>query len=798
MKKSKNISCIIILCVAIGMISTSTPVRAQMQYTPIDGANWFFNVHGSDLGNDYLGTLNISVLPHNDSCFHLKMEYVKNEILTEKLTFLMIESPVEWDPETGKTYNSILCIPITLNTGDEFEVWDRNEIFVVTKNSEGFTLYSESESGSTHLGYDSSGKLVHVEETRFFDRVEWILLGEEADDDASDESTISGLSLPVLIISFCSISLLLLITLGKKNSRMQSRKMKIFLVIILFILTFMTSGMIIPFLTDFTSSSENFGNNSQDYPTTLNSQPNLQSNAQNGVQTVQGTLSENTTWSGVIQVVSTVVVPEGITLTIEPGTVVQFKHYRDYKYPVKVYLIVQGGTLKAIGEQNARIWFTSDASNPINGDWGSITMRNTNESEFKYVIVEFGELGIIQLDSAVSVTYSIIRWCNSEGLYSKRSTPYYGYNILYNNSYHDIALEQFNYDVIIEHNYFLGGFFSIHAEKSNITINDNYFSDYQRFALTGGMSSNISVLNNAFDNYPQTNPWAYDASTTVTFQDNNLEPFYIPILPFSDSRNYTLPYMPGSLQDQYTYIYDHVDLTREIETQLGENLSFGWSLEYRDGFLWRFKIGAAGLGIYMDFVRIDPVTQIKMLYKNDYIMNARGLAYDGEFFWVNDFSLLKIFKFKINASNAIEIYDSFDIPYKNKGGCMGMTTDGQYLYLISRDRWSLYKIDKSGNLINQINVKQWSLGNAIIFVDGFFWSTGGNTLKKWTMEGDCVGMIFQPAKDAWAITWDGSYLWTLQRTCEMWNDNKIYMINVLDDSLENFYGHFYLISTRNT
>ncbi len=105
--------------------------------------------------------------------------------------------------------------------------------------------------------------------------------------------------------------------------------------------------------------------------------PNAQNSVQNGVLTVQGSLSENTTWSGIIHIVSTVVVPEGVSLTIEPGTIVRFKHNRDYKHPVKVYLIVQGGIMKAIGESNAQIWFTSDAPNPINGDWGSITLRNT-------------------------------------------------------------------------------------------------------------------------------------------------------------------------------------------------------------------------------------------------------------------------------------------------------------------------------------------------------------------------------------------------------------------------------------
>ena len=32
------------------------------------------------------------------------------------------------------------------------------------------------------------------------------------------------------------------------------------------------------------------------------------------------------------------------------------------------------------------------------------------------------------------------------------------------------------------------------------------------------------------------------------------------------------------------------------------------------------------------------------------------------------------------------------------------------------------------------------------------------------------------------MAWDGEYLWTLQRTCEMWDDPKIYQIEILDDT----------------
>lgn len=766
------------------MFPITEGLAVSTQYLPIPGDNWHFYVTGIELENKYTGTVSFTVTPHNNSWFQLHVEYNKSNSVIIKTTYLSINNTLEWNPENDNFYNTILWIPISLKTGDEFDVWDRNELFMVTTHPDGFFLHTETDARNISLYYDHMGILNRIEENTYFDSAIWSL---EPFNDGQDSQDIPGVPLGILLGIIAIISYLLLRKVKSKllrEGRLPQRKYSISILLVLII---SSSGFIFLSLNKPVMKILNT-------PSFKDSVSISQSNI---TQTVQGQLSQDTVWAGEIHVVGTVVVPKGVTLTIEPGTVVEFKHFREYKYPVKVYLIVNGGTINATGTSQAQIWFTSDAQSPINGDWGSITCRNTNTSVFKYVIVEFGELGIIQFDSKVNVSYSIIRWCNSEGLYAERSSPVYEFNLLYNNSYHDIALEQFNFNVKIHYNIFLGGFFSVHVEKSDVSILGNYFTDYLRFALTGGMDSNIMIINNSFSNYPSTNPWSFGSTVNATFQGNQLNPIWIPLLLFPNSKKYVLPYMPGSNADQYEYIYDQVDQTREVETRIGKDLYFGWSLEFINGSLWRFKLGAAGLGKYMDFVKLNPINQTKVLYRNDYIMNARGLTYDGKYFWVNDFSLLKIFKFKINSSNAIEILESFDIPYKSKGGAMGMTTDGQFLYLISRDRWSIYKINKTGSLIQEINAKTWSLGNAIVWVDGFFWSTGGNTLKKWTMEGNCVGMIFPPAKDAWAITWDGSSLWTLQRTCEMWNDDKIAMINILDESLGNFYGHFYLITTGN-
>src|SRR6056297_2088346 len=113
-----------------------------------------------------------------------------------------------------------------------------------------------------------------------------------------------------------------------------------------------------------------------------------------------GILDSDETWSGEILVTRHVVIPEGVSLTLDPGTKVRFKHYRGYKEPGKrIGIEVNGGTLLALGEPNQQIWFTSDAAEPINGDWLEIFLNNTNTSRLDYVIVEFSHLGIKQFDS---------------------------------------------------------------------------------------------------------------------------------------------------------------------------------------------------------------------------------------------------------------------------------------------------------------------------------------------------------------------------------------------------------------
>lgn len=512
-----------------------------------------------------------------------------------------------------------------------------------------------------------------------------------------------------------------------------------------------------------------------------------------------GLLTADETWQGDIHATCMVEVKEGVTLTIVPGTIVKFYHDRNYKTFARAGLTIHG-RLIAKGTSEKQIWFTSDAQDPINGDWMGITIFNSRDSIIDHAIVEFAEIAVSQFDSSVRITNSIIRWSNAEGLYAERSTPIIENNTLYENSYHEIALEQYNKDALIKNNFFREGIngpvnhVAIHHEKSSSIIENNYFKDYPTFAISAGMQSHLVIKNNTYDNVkgeqgkgePKEN--IYDGSTADSSGNVVVTNSNPPKFDYPDTKEYSLNYLPGDPNDRFPYIYADKDETRQVVKKIGKELSFGWSLTYARNALWRFSIGSGQIGKDLDFIKINPQTDTYERFGNNEIISPRGLAFDGEYFYVNDGSLLKIFKFRLKLDakpgNFIDIVDRFDIPEKEKGGTAGLTSDGLFLYLVSRDGSKIYKLDKTnGKPIGEI--KFYTPGATIVWTGEYFWTYLGcaKGLCKINKDGKLVGEIYPPARDPWGLAWDGKYLWTLQRTNENWDDPKIYQVDILDDSL---------------
>jgi len=505
------------------------------------------------------------------------------------------------------------------------------------------------------------------------------------------------------------------------------------------------------------------------------------------VQIKNETINTDETWSGNILITRSITVSKAATLTILPGTIVRFKHYRGYKFPDARLSLFVAGTIKALGASDQQIWFTSDATPPINGDWDGIYMNGTTDSIFNYTIVEYGLVGIVQFYSESVVANSIVRWVNTEGLYAEYSNVEYVNNTLYGNGYHEIALEQFN-NATVRRNIFKNGIVAFHSENSESYLKRNYFTNYSGDIVSIAAHSNATLEENIFDPSLPTPQVIVTPNANVTLinNDNGTMTLPIPVFDYLDVRNYTLGYIPGDPADQYPYVYDSIDETRKVIKRIGLGLSFGWALEYAMGYLWRFDFWNAQIGNALNFIRMEPDTGNYIEIQNDIIENARGLAWDGEYFFGYDHSQLKIFKFNISG-NAIVIHDSFDLPKKDEGGVQGLTTDGEFLYIPSRGGALVRKVNKSGAIIEEINIPGEGISGGLVWTGSHFWGvTGGGNLTKYSHDWQVVGQIYPVADGTWAIAWDGDYIWALQRTCESWTDAKMFQINPLILTTTNY------------
>ncbi|MHB8894638.1 MAG: right-handed parallel beta-helix repeat-containing protein [Candidatus Geothermincolia bacterium] len=116
--------------------------------------------------------------------------------------------------------------------------------------------------------------------------------------------------------------------------------------------------------------------------------------------TTSGSLPADETWSGTVTLTGDVTVPNGITLTIQPGTQVLFPALADDMHSggdsSRTELLVQG-SLIAVGTQTEPIRFRSNASVPGTLDWGGIWITWTvgqQTLQVEYCVIEHATKGI--------------------------------------------------------------------------------------------------------------------------------------------------------------------------------------------------------------------------------------------------------------------------------------------------------------------------------------------------------------------------------------------------------------------
>ena len=132
-----------------------------------------------------------------------------------------------------------------------------------------------------------------------------------------------------------------------------------------------------------------------------------------------GTIAEDETWSGNLLIEDDVTVPEGVTLTIQPGAIVGF-----YTESKKMIQFTIDGTLYAEGNEQNPIRFTSLILKHNPGDWAGIVFGKTSlNSILSFNIIQYHQQILVRSDS-LRITNNIITNGSGAGINCDSASPF--------------------------------------------------------------------------------------------------------------------------------------------------------------------------------------------------------------------------------------------------------------------------------------------------------------------------------------------------------------------------------------
>lgn len=512
-------------------------------------------------------------------------------------------------------------------------------------------------------------------------------------------------------------------------------------------------------------------------------------NVPSGVVTKAGTLEQDETWSGEICVTDHVFVPEGITLTIEPGTVIKFKHYKGYKEPWKRLCIGVKGTLKAIGTPEKQIWFTSDASDPVHGDWGTIHIAESKGNIIDHAIVEYAFMSIEFWTASGTVSNSIIRWITSEGIYMERSNPTIENNTIYGTGFNGIAMEQFNENVIIRYNRIENNQGAgIHGEATKATLENNVVAN-NRFGITFDDYSEVDLKHNLIENNSEEG-LHFIVETKANLVFNEIKNNKIGIISAEGS------WLTAHNNDIYNNTeialeaYDMQQLDVENNwwgtvdsASIRENIQSDQEVSYGPFLTGGVVDISEPIFDYQDvkktelgYIPGDPEDMYPYVYDNEdetrrvvkkigeNLMFGWSLAWDGEYLWrftcAGGGGLIKV-----DPENG-EIVASF--PNPGIAQDRGIAFDGKHLWINDFSARKVFEVDPAnGEVISSFDIPEMGSGSSGIAWDGEYlylvdWLRAdqpGAPLYKVDRQGNLIGTIELEEGGGASITFDGENFW---------------------------------------
>ncbi len=193
-------------------------------------------------------------------------------------------------------------------------------------------------------------------------------------------------------------------------------------------------------------------------------------------------ITNETVWSGEVQIDGVVTVKKTAQLVILPGTKVLFvPHDKDGDGIGDAELLIEGRLL-AKGTAEKPIIFTSRSKNPKPADWKYLYLDFAKPSEIDHVISEYAYSGLQIHFSRATVTDSVFRY-NVDGLRFSTVNLVAAGNLMHDNR-HGIRYEERNSKAEIHHNEIRDndiGIFVVtrsedkaRIEKNNIYANRQY------------------------------------------------------------------------------------------------------------------------------------------------------------------------------------------------------------------------------------------------------------------------------------------------------------------------------------